>query len=366
MTFIDTACVVGGSFAGLLAARVLADHVGRVVVLERDDPAHGRPSVPQSRHGHFLQPEALEQLERWFPGFTDEAVVRGAVRSAPGHHRIYAESNPLPDWDTTMLMASRGFLEEHLRRHVVAIPEVEFRRTRATGLHHSGKSVTGVVTTDGTLRADLTVDATGRATNLGRWLEQSGFPAPISRRLRVGVGYTTMLFRRKGDPAPPAISCALDQFTLPAEGRGLAAVAAYAIEGKVWQVVGIAYGRNRGEATIDNLRQICAGLPDVFREATLGDVVGDVATFFYGESLRRSITDLEAFPSGLVNIGDAVATYDPIRGLGMASAARQATILGDFLEGNDDPAGRSRDFLRLRESAVDQAWKMASVPRQHV
>ena len=34
--WFDTACVLGGSVAGLLAARVLADHGRRVVVIERD------------------------------------------------------------------------------------------------------------------------------------------------------------------------------------------------------------------------------------------------------------------------------------------------------------------------------------------
>jgi heterodisulfide reductase subunit A-like polyferredoxin len=33
----DTACVLGGSIAGLLAARVLADHARTVLVIERDD-----------------------------------------------------------------------------------------------------------------------------------------------------------------------------------------------------------------------------------------------------------------------------------------------------------------------------------------
>ncbi|HEX5634881.1 MAG TPA: hypothetical protein VFX50_16675, partial [Gemmatimonadales bacterium] len=49
--------VMGGSMAGLLAARVLADHAGEVLVLERDElpagPQH-RKGVPQSRHSHVL------------------------------------------------------------------------------------------------------------------------------------------------------------------------------------------------------------------------------------------------------------------------------------------------------------------------
>ena len=49
--------VVGGSIAGLLAARALVDHVDRVTVLDRDDlprePA-ARGGVPQGRHAHGL------------------------------------------------------------------------------------------------------------------------------------------------------------------------------------------------------------------------------------------------------------------------------------------------------------------------
>jgi 2-polyprenyl-6-methoxyphenol hydroxylase-like FAD-dependent oxidoreductase len=39
-----TACVLGGSIAGLLAARVLADHAERVAMIERDAP-RGRAFV---------------------------------------------------------------------------------------------------------------------------------------------------------------------------------------------------------------------------------------------------------------------------------------------------------------------------------
>ncbi|MDR4488018.1 MAG: hypothetical protein R3B83_10935 [Nitrospirales bacterium] len=41
------AVVIGGSFAGLVAARVLSDHFERVTILERD-PVH---EYPESRRG---------------------------------------------------------------------------------------------------------------------------------------------------------------------------------------------------------------------------------------------------------------------------------------------------------------------------
>jgi hypothetical protein len=59
--WFDTACVLGGSIAGLLAARVLADHARSVVVIERDAvnaEGRSRAGVPQDRQVHVLLPGA--------------------------------------------------------------------------------------------------------------------------------------------------------------------------------------------------------------------------------------------------------------------------------------------------------------------
>lgn len=73
------AVVIGGSVAGLLTARVLADHAETVVVIDRDD-LHGtghRSGVPQQTQLHALLPGGFVQLERMFPGFRERALLRG-------------------------------------------------------------------------------------------------------------------------------------------------------------------------------------------------------------------------------------------------------------------------------------------------
>jgi 2-polyprenyl-6-methoxyphenol hydroxylase-like FAD-dependent oxidoreductase len=53
----EQAIVIGGSMAGMLAARVLADHFERVVILDRDHAAHApvhRTGVPRGKHLHLL------------------------------------------------------------------------------------------------------------------------------------------------------------------------------------------------------------------------------------------------------------------------------------------------------------------------
>ncbi|MFD0783263.1 hypothetical protein ACFQZ8_04925 [Micromonospora azadirachtae] len=143
----------------------------------------------------------------------------------------------------------------------------------------------------------------------------------------------------------------------PLDGSGPAAVAVYAIEGGLWQVVAIAYGRSRAETTVKDIRGLATKLPAVFGEATSGEPVGEPASFFFHDSLRRLSADLERFPLGLIAVGDAVASFNPLHGLGMASAVKQASILADLLAGGVDPAGPAREFMRLNEAAVAAMWK---------
>jgi flavin-dependent dehydrogenase len=71
----EHAVVIGGSMAGLLAARVLAAHFRRVTVVERDcfpQTPTFRKGVPQSRHAHVLLTRGRTLLERMFPGLSAE------------------------------------------------------------------------------------------------------------------------------------------------------------------------------------------------------------------------------------------------------------------------------------------------------
>src|SRR5262245_47617314 len=76
---LGTACVLGAGLAGLVAARVLADHAERVLIIEPDSVGTGltsqaRPGVPQGYQVHILLPGGREQLERFYPGIVAEAV----------------------------------------------------------------------------------------------------------------------------------------------------------------------------------------------------------------------------------------------------------------------------------------------------
>jgi hypothetical protein len=75
------ALVLGGSLAGLLAARVLSDYFERVTVIERDaspTAAEARRGTPQANHVHALMPRGRLILEQLFPGLENEMMADGA------------------------------------------------------------------------------------------------------------------------------------------------------------------------------------------------------------------------------------------------------------------------------------------------
>lgn len=115
---MKTVVVMGGSMAGLVAARALADHFDEVHVIERDpDPGATvapRKGVPQGRHLHGFLRAGQDVLEGYFPGLGDEPEALGAHEvdhareTAWYHHGAWKMRRPL---GLEMLMLSRPLLE---------------------------------------------------------------------------------------------------------------------------------------------------------------------------------------------------------------------------------------------------------------
>src|SRR5947209_20243024 len=192
----DHAVVIGGSIAGLCAARVLSDFYARVSVYERDElpsaPAN-RATVPQDRHLHMLMARGAMEFESLFPGLLDAMVDAGVPMlenrpdcihlGAAGH--VLVTGHTLRD-EFTAYVPSRPHLEWQLRRRVQDINNVEIvRRSVAQPRFDRARGrVTGVLLDPEAqgdpefVAAELVVDAAGRGTRLPVWLEQRGYDRP--------------------------------------------------------------------------------------------------------------------------------------------------------------------------------------------
>ena len=86
------AIVIGGSMAGLLAARVLSEHFERVTIIERDqlvDDAQPRKGVPQGRHVHGLLAGGAALVGAYFPDLFAALAQDGAVPVGTADIRRY-------------------------------------------------------------------------------------------------------------------------------------------------------------------------------------------------------------------------------------------------------------------------------------
>jgi len=361
---MDTAVVLGGSVAGLLAARVLSDHAATVIVIDRDDPgdsAQVRPGVPQATQQHSLLPAGLIQLERLFPGFTEQALAAGARPAPPSARRFYFQGIPRAGGSRAMMLTgTRPFFEAQIRRHTLGLPNVKTTMARVTGLEFGPDAVTGVRYEsggqEGVERADFVVDAMGRSSRLSDWLARAGWERPEVQRIPVDLNYATALLRRKeGDPDVNGV------LALRAPIHGVAGAALSQVEGDRWLIGMAGYAGTRPGRTAEDLVHRCkTEFPPEFGQVADNEILGEVRSFRHADSLRRGYHALTRMPAGLVAIGDAVAATNPVYGQGMASAALQASCLSEYLRSAPDLSAPAREFFALQKVVVDVAWGTAA------
>jgi 2-polyprenyl-6-methoxyphenol hydroxylase-like FAD-dependent oxidoreductase len=362
-----TACVLGGSVAGLAAARVLADYAERVIIVDPDDVAEpeARASVPQRRHLHVLLPAGLDWTDRWFPGFSREMRDAGAVLPSPEQTAIYQDDQPRARSGANQrLLASRPFLEARMRDRVLGLGNVRMLRGRATGLSYRGDEVCGVrYQADGASRmlpAEFVADATGRASSLADWLAADGFDRPALRRLPAAINYTTALFKRAERPEDLPLTSSAARFSPSYPVHGVAGAAVGAIESDRWVLTLMAYDDVRPGRTVSALRAVCAKMPPLYAEVAAQDLAGEITTYRQAESRRRDFTGAKHLPARLVSVGDAVASFNPIFGQGMSSAMLHASCLSEYLSTAPGLHGPAARFFELQRVVTDAAWEISA------
>ncbi|MER5466254.1 hypothetical protein ABT010_37550 [Streptomyces sp. NPDC002668] len=322
------------------------------------------------------------QLERWFPGITKELVHGGAHLGTGTAIQYYVDGILRPNVpDAHMLGATRPFIEGHIRRRVLALPNVTIRTAQARDLKISGARVSGVrfssaaddsTMSDDELEADLVVDAMGRSSRLGKWLLKHGWDQAPFERMTVDLGYATAHFHR-GDELPDIVVA--HSSPGPASGyqyrEALTEPAAItALEGNRWGVVLAGYTNYRPGSDPNEFKARMRRSVSPIREiAERCELDGDIGTFHFRESLRRDFTELSRFPGGLIAVGDAVASVNPIYGQGLTVAALQASALSAYLRTGASPHAAAWSYFRRAGVIVNAAWQLsatADLAQHHV
>ncbi|MCC6770603.1 MAG: FAD-binding monooxygenase [Gemmatimonadaceae bacterium] len=364
------AIVLGGSMAGLLAARVLSDHLEHVTLIERDplpDENGPRKGVPQGRHVHGLLASGLNQLCRYFPGLRDALTADGAIiadmaERVRWHQRGAYKARFVSGYEGAFL--SRTLLEQHVRRRVRALPNVttlDATDVERFSWNEEHSRVTGVMLraprslTTPALDADIVIDATGRGSRTPGWIEQAGYVRAPERSVKIDIGYATRVYRRTPDDLPDADAVIIS--AAPPTSRRMGVL--FPAEGDRWIcMLGGWHGDHAPTDPAGYLRFAEGlGAQDIHRIIARAEPISEISTHRFPSSRRCHYERLRRFPEGLLVLGDAVSSFNPSYGQGMTSAALQAAALDRLMR---DRRGRSLDGL-WREYFRDVA-RVVSIP----
>jgi len=369
----DHAVVIGGSIAGLCAARVLSDCYARVSVYERDElpsaPAN-RATVPQDRHLHMLMARGANEFEGLFPGLLKDMVAAGVPMlenrpdcihlGAAGH--VLGTGHTLRD-EFTAYVPSRPHLEWQLRKRVQEIDNVGIvrRSVAEPRFDRARQRVTGVVLNPldqgdpEFVPAGLVVDAAGRGTRLPVWLEQWGYQRPVEATIDIGINYASQQFRMpEGLIAEKVVVAGASHD----QSLGLGMLH---YEDGIWVLTTFGVANAKPPRTFPEMLALADRLLPAHFNAALARAqpVGEPAYHAFPASRWRRYHKLDRFPAGIVPFGDAVASFNPTFGQGMTMTSLQAGHLRRALQSRVDDL--ARELNRATAKTTYPVWMMNAI-----
>ena len=374
------AIVIGGSMAGLSAGRILSNHFDHVTVIDRDTYPNGvaeRPGVPHSRHVHALLARGRQELERLFPGFSHRMREGGAQKIDFGMDfatlRPHGWSQRQPD-GLSLFFASRNLIESVVRDLFRQLPNISLmEQTIVTALDTTKNEhlkATGVQlrTADGSaqtqLKADLIVDASGRASKAPEWLQTLGLEPPQETVVNSFSGYSSRWFQ-----APPPERWPQEWWWKGIwidlkEPEVLTAGVLFPVEHGRWVITMGGAARQYPPTDEDDFMDALSTRlrsPVLAEAARLAEPISPVYGYRSMTNRFRHYEHWQERLDGFVALGDAVCAFNPVYGQGMTTGTLSAATLEDCLTqyGVTNP-DVCQHFFRAQAKVQESPWRLAT------
>jgi 2-polyprenyl-6-methoxyphenol hydroxylase-like FAD-dependent oxidoreductase len=368
------AVVIGGSIAGLLAARVLTDYFQTVTIVERDPPATRsdcRRGAPQAAHAHALLLRGQQTIWRLFPGARQALIDAGAVVTNAGrdmkrfHFGVWRCRYPSA---LQGISASRPLIEWTIAERVRRLPGVKtLHGWSVESLLYSGERVSGVRIrkrderdSEDRLQADLVIDASGRGSQTPLQLRARGFDRPPETSVKIDVRYATCIYRAP-DTLPDWKSLLV--ISQPPRKRGALLLP---LENKRWIVTLMGMHGDEPPTDAAGFLRFAKSLPvpDMHEALLSAQPLTEITRYGYSAGLRRHYEKLQRFPQGLLVLGDALCSFNPVYGQGMSVASMYADVLDACLRERAQLAwglsGLWRAFFEQAARVADRPWQLAT------
>jgi 2-polyprenyl-6-methoxyphenol hydroxylase-like FAD-dependent oxidoreductase len=296
--------IAGAGPVGLFTALTLARRGHTVCVVDRDpgpaaDGSWSRAGVMQFLHPHGFRPQVRRALQSALPDVYDDLLAAGAeVRQRPG----------APE-ESAGMYCRRSVVERTLRRAARRQRGLQWITGHVDRVLVSGEKARGLQVDGARLEAELVIVATGRSTRLAEELR-----GPVEGG-SCGFSYLSRMYRaRPGAPGcdlrAPSLAVGPDYYSLvmPQDSGTHSLLLCFPTSASDTALLRTEAGFDRAAAAVPNLAPWAD--PDRFEPIT-GPLVGGNLTNTY----RLQGPALGLPPArGLLFVGDAVATLNPVAG----------------------------------------------------
>jgi 2-polyprenyl-6-methoxyphenol hydroxylase-like FAD-dependent oxidoreductase len=210
------------------------------------------------------------------------------------------------------------------------------------------------------LDADLVVDAGGRGSRTPQWLESLGYAKPEESTVEVNIGYASRLYERPEDNTRDWQILAA--FATPPGHTRTGYI--FPIEGRRWLVSCVGHLQDYPPDDEEGFHQFARSLevPDFFEAIQDARPLSPIAAFRFPAHRWRRYERLAHLPDGLVVLGDAVCSFNPVYGQGMSACALQVDLLDRLLRqaGPRLPEGFAKRFFRQAAKILANPWFLAT------